>query len=34
VLIESGARVRILEAELENGLRVSVPRANVEIIQE
>ncbi len=34
VLIESGAKVRILEAELENGTRVSVPRANVEIIQE
>ena len=34
VVIESGAKVRILEAELENGDRVSVPRANVEIIQE
>ena len=34
VLIESGAKVRILEAELENGDRASVPRANVEIIQE
>ncbi|HUV04323.1 MAG TPA: hypothetical protein VMX94_04375 [Armatimonadota bacterium] len=33
VLIESGARVRILEAELESGVRVSVPRANVEIIR-
>ena len=34
VVIESGAKVRILEADLENGVRVSVPRANVEIIQE
>lgn len=34
VLIESGAKVRILEAELESGEKVSVPRANVEIIQE
>jgi len=34
VLIESGSKVRILEAELENGAKVSVPRANVEIIQE
>jgi len=34
VLIESGSKVRILEAELENGTKVSVPRANVEIIQE
>ena len=34
VLIESGAKVRILEAELEDGKPVSVPRANVEIIQE
>jgi len=34
VLIESGSKVRILEAELEDGRRVSVPRANVEIIQE
>ena len=34
VLIESGAKVRILEAELEDGNRVLVPRANVEIIQE
>ena len=34
VVIESGAKVRILEAELENGTRASVPRANVEIIQE
>ena len=34
VLIESGAKVRILEAKLETGDQVSVPRANVEIIQE
>ena len=34
VVVESGAKVRILEAELENGQTVSVPRANVEIIQE
>lgn len=34
VLIESGAKVRILEAELDSGEKVSVPRANVEIIQE
>jgi len=33
VFIESGARVRILEARLENGKIVCVPRANVEIIQ-
>lgn len=34
VLIESGAKVRTLEAELETGERVAVPRANVEIIEE
>ncbi len=34
VVIESGAKVRILEAQLENGTLVSVPRANVEIIHE
>lgn len=33
VVIESGAKVRILEAELGDGTRVTVPRANVEIIQ-
>jgi len=33
VVIESGAKVRVLEADLDNGSRVSVPRANVEIIQ-
>lgn len=33
VVVESGAKVRVLEAELEDGSRVSVPRANVEIIQ-
>jgi hypothetical protein len=31
--IPSGAEVRVLEAELEGGERVIVPRANVEIIQ-
>lgn len=34
VVIESGAKVRILSADLEDGRTVSVPRANVEIIQE
>ncbi len=34
VVIESGAKVRILNADLEDGQSVSVPRANVEIIQE
>lgn len=34
VVIESGARVRILKAYLDTGEQVSVPRANVEIIQE
>lgn len=34
VEIESGARVRVLEAELEDGTVVTVPRANVEIIAE
>lgn len=34
VLIESGARVRILEAELDTGEHVIVPRANAEIIHE
>ncbi len=34
VVIESGAKVRILEADLEDGKKASVPRANVEIIQE
>ncbi|MHB1457289.1 MAG: hypothetical protein ACYC0V_10280 [Armatimonadota bacterium] len=33
-MIESGAKVRILEAKLDNGDLVTVPRANVEIIQE
>jgi hypothetical protein len=32
--IPTGARVRVLEAELQDGERVIVPRANVEIIQE
>jgi len=31
---DSGAMVRVLEAELEDGLRAQVPRANVEIIAE
>ncbi len=30
-VLESGARVRVLVAELENGLRVTVPRSNVEV---
>lgn len=34
VTIESGAKVRTLEAELDDGRKVTVPRANVEIIQE
>lgn len=34
VVVESGAKVRILEAHLEGGENVTVPRANVEIIQE
>lgn len=34
VEIESGAVVRVLEAELASGARVVVPRANVEIIEE
>jgi hypothetical protein len=34
VEIESGARVRVLEAELDDGTVVVVPRANVEIIAE
>ena len=32
--VESGSYVRVLEAELEDGSRVIVPRANVEIIEE
>lgn len=32
-VIESGAKVRVLEAELETGKKAIVPRANVEIIQ-
>jgi hypothetical protein len=32
VAIDSGAVVRVLEAQLEDGRRVAVPRANVEII--
>lgn len=34
VLIPSGATVRVLEADLTDGRRVIVPRANVEIIEE
>ena len=34
VEIESGAVVRILEAKLNDGADVVVPRANVEIIEE
>jgi len=33
-VVETGSRVRVLEAELEDGRRVIVPRANVEIISE
>jgi hypothetical protein len=33
VEIESGATVRVLEAELADGESVRVPRANVEIIE-
>ncbi|MDO8684834.1 MAG: hypothetical protein Q7N50_15330 [Armatimonadota bacterium] len=33
VQIDSGAVVRVLEADLEDGRRVAVPRANVEIIE-
>jgi hypothetical protein len=32
-LIPSGSVARVLEAELEDGRRVTVPRANVEIVQ-
>ena len=32
--VESGARVRVLEVEFENGSRATVPRANVELIEE
>jgi len=33
-VIETEAKVRVLELELEDGRRVIVPRANVEIIEE
>ncbi len=33
-MMESGSYVRVLEAELENGMKVIVPRANVEMIEE
>jgi hypothetical protein len=32
-VLESGTVVRVLEAELEDGTRVTVPRANVEIVE-
>lgn len=32
--LETGAKVRILEIELEDGARITLPRANVEIIEE
>ena len=32
VLIPSGSTVRVLEAELADGRKVTIPRANVEII--
>jgi hypothetical protein len=32
--VESGARVRVLEVEFENGERAVVPRANIEMIEE
>ncbi len=32
--LASESKVRVLEAELEDGRRVIVPRANVEIIEE
>jgi hypothetical protein len=31
--VESETLVRILEAELENGKKITIPRANVEIIE-
>lgn len=34
VVVPSGSTVRVLEAELANGQRVTIPRANVEIIAE
>ena len=33
-VVESGARVRVLEVEFENGEKAVVPRANVEMIEE
>ena len=32
--VESGARVRVLEVEFEDGTATVVPRANVELIEE
>jgi len=33
-VVETGSKVRVLEALLEDGRKVIVPRANVEIIEE
>lgn len=33
-VIETGAKVRVLEVELEDGVRVTLPRANVEMLEE
>ena len=32
--LETGAKVRILEVQLEDGAKITLPRANVEIIEE
>jgi len=32
--LDSGSRARVLEVELTSGRRVTVPRANVELIEE
>ena len=32
--IETGAKVRVLDVELEDGTRVTMPRANVEMLEE
>ena len=32
--VESGAKVRVLEVEFEDGQKAVVPRANVELIEE
>ena len=31
--VESGARVRVLEVEFDDGTRALVPRANIELIE-